>query len=83
MRSTLVALSRAASVAPVGVWINRESVRMALSREPWKFNSLGEALKHISSRMQIPLGRWIATSALLRDALYQTRLRDFFRESVS
>jgi hypothetical protein len=65
-------------IVPVGVWINRESVRMALRREPQRFNSLGEALRHISTRMQIPIGRWIRSSALLRDALYQTRLRDFF-----
>jgi len=69
-------------IVPVGVWINRESVRMALRREPRRFDSLREALRHISSRMQIPLGKWIRSSALLRDFLYQTRLREFFNESA-
>lgn len=69
-------------IVPVGVWINRESVRMALRGRPRRFGSLSDALKHISSRMQIPLGRWIRSSALLMDALYQTRLREFFREGA-
>jgi hypothetical protein len=64
-------------IVPVGVWINRESVRMALRRDPKKFNTLGEALGHISGRLKIPIERWVRTSALLRDALYQMKMGKF------
>jgi hypothetical protein len=62
---------------PVGVWINRESVRMALRKEPKKFGALLEALQYLSTRMQVPIAKWIETSALLKDALYQTKLGRF------
>ena len=64
-------------IVPVGVWINRESVRMALRKEPKKFGTLLEALQYLSTRMQVPVAKWIETSALLKDALYQTKLGRF------
>jgi hypothetical protein len=64
-------------IVPVGVWINRESVRMALRHDPKKFNTLGEALGHISGRLKIPIESWVKTSALLRDALYQMKMGKF------
>ncbi|MBO3804178.1 MAG: hypothetical protein JTT11_10000 [Candidatus Brockarchaeota archaeon] len=67
-------------IVPVGVWINRESVRAALRKEPKKFGTLSEALQHISTRMRVPISSWVSTSALLKDALYQKRLRTFFSE---
>jgi hypothetical protein len=36
-------------------------------------------LLHISHQFQIPLLRWIQTSKLLQDALYQKKLTEYFR----
>jgi len=64
-------------IMPIGVWNVRESVRKAL-REPYqKFDTLDQALLFISSKMDIPLQRWIKNSAVLKDKLYQKRLEDF------
>jgi hypothetical protein len=64
-------------IVPVGVWINRESVRAALRKDPKKFNTLHEALQYISTRLKVPLAKWIETSAVIRNALYQTKLNRF------
>ncbi len=64
-------------IMPVGVWNVRENIRNALSKDPRKFDTLREALDYSSTRMAIPVGRWIKNSSLLKDALYQKRLEDF------
>ena len=64
-------------ILPVGVWNVRENVREALRHEPSKFETLQGALGHIMRRMDIPLRRWIRTSGVLKDRLYQRRLEDF------
>ena len=64
-------------IMPVGVWNVRENVRAAVGREPRKFSTLSEALRHISTGMDIPMKRWINTSGVLKDMLYQRRLEDF------
>jgi len=66
-------------ILPVGVWHAREGIRAALRSAPRKFSGLREALNHVSTRLKIPLERWIETSALLRQALYQTKLSSFIR----
>ncbi|UCH90329.1 MAG: hypothetical protein JSV49_08840 [Thermoplasmata archaeon] len=65
-------------ILPVGVWNVRENVRAALRTRPFTFNTLEEALKHISTRFDIPRKRWILNSAILKDKLYQKRIDDFF-----
>ena len=40
-------------ITPLGVWINRESVREALKRRPAKFNNLRDAIDYISRRFSI------------------------------
>jgi len=68
-------------IMPVGVWQVRENVRNAMRQTPLKFNTLNEALTRISSQFQIPLQRWITSSKLLQDALFQKRLTQYFGKS--
>ena len=64
-------------ILPVGVWNVRENVRAALKNPPRRFHSLKDALTHVSCMMDIPISRWIRSSAVLKDALYQRRIEDF------
>ena len=64
-------------ILPVGVWNVRENVREALRSRPHKLPSLNSALTHVSTVMDIPISRWVRSSAVLKDALYQRRLEDF------
>ncbi|NLI74066.1 MAG: hypothetical protein GX369_04755 [Euryarchaeota archaeon] len=64
-------------IMPVGVWNVRENVRAALMTEPHRFETLQQALAHISGRMEIPMETWIAHSGILRDFLSQRRIDDY------
>ena len=64
-------------IMPIGVWNVRESVRKALTQDFIKFDTLDKTLMFISSKMDIPLQRWIKNSAVLKNNLYQKRLEDF------
>jgi hypothetical protein len=64
-------------IVPVGVWNVRENVRRALRREPRKFDTLREALYYASTRLAIPMERWIRRSVILQDMLHQRRIEDF------
>lgn len=64
-------------VMPVGVWNVRENVRAALTTAPSRFETLQQALAHISGRMEIPMDTWIANSGILRDYLTQRRIDDY------
>ena len=66
-------------IMPVGVWNVRENVRNAMAREPRRFESLREVLGYVSTRLDIPVDRWIAESEVLRGMLFQKRLEDFVR----
>jgi hypothetical protein len=66
-------------IMPVGVWQVRENVRNAMRQIPLKFNTLNEALARIASQFQIPLQRWMQTSKLLQEALFQKRLTEYFK----
>jgi hypothetical protein len=59
------------------VWNVRENVRRALCADGFEFNTLKEALSHISTRLEIPMSRWIRNSAVLKDLMYQRRIEDF------
>jgi len=63
-------------ILPVGVWNVRENVRAALKTRPRRFQTLKDALTHVSTYMDIPVSRWIKNSAILKDALYQRRVDD-------
>jgi len=67
-------------ILPVGVWFTRESIRKALKNKPKKFDSLTEALKYISTKLDIPVKEWIKNSYLLKGLIYQRKLVDFFKQ---
>lgn len=64
-------------IAPLGVWINRECIREALRKDGKRFNTLREALDHVSSRFDIGIGEWIGNSNLLKSEVYQERLTKY------
>jgi hypothetical protein len=63
---------------PVGVWNVRENVRNALRNPPMRFNTLQEALEHIGTKLDIGIPRWIKQSDVLKDAIYQKRIDDYY-----
>jgi len=65
-------------ITPLGVWINRESVREALKRKSVKFNNLRGVIDYISRRFSIGIDEWIKTSTLLKEALYQEKITKYF-----
>ncbi len=79
-QATVIVLreARPGYIMPIGVWQVRENVRNAMRQKPFMFKSLAESLQFIGSRFEIPLGRWIRQSELLKRALFQKTLTDFF-----
>jgi len=65
-------------IMPVGVWQVRENVRNAMRQKPFTFNTLNDALNFIANKFQIPMQQWIMRSELLKNALFQKRITDFF-----
>jgi len=63
---------------PLGVWQVRENVRDALKKNPERFGSIKEALEAISGKLRIPLHRWVNRSVLLRRAMNQRKITDWF-----
>jgi hypothetical protein len=82
-QATVIVLreARPGYIMPVGVWQVRENVRNAMMHVPIKFNTLEEALKRVSTQLEIPLKRWINQSSLLKSILYQRRITDYFRQN--
>ncbi len=66
-------------ILPVGVWNVRLNVKETLKNKPLKFDKMEDALKYISTKLNIPLKVWIKNSHLLRRLLYQKRLLDFIQ----
>ena len=64
-------------ILPVGVWNVRESVRHAMKTEPQKFDTLQKALNYASTKLTIPLRKWIENSEMLKRALFQRKITDF------
>ena len=79
-QATVVVLreARPGYIMPVGVWQVRENVRNAMRQTPFRFKSLDKSLKFIGGRFEIPLPRWIQQSEILKNALFQKRITDFF-----
>ncbi len=79
-QATVIVLreARPGYIMPIGVWQVRENVRNAMRQTPFRFKTLGESLKQIASRFEIPMRRWIQQSELLKKALYQKKISDFF-----
>ena len=79
-QATVVVLreARPGYIMPVGVWQVRENVRNAMRNVPYKYNTLNEALNRIASRFEIPIQRWVLQSEILKNALFQKKITDFF-----
>ena len=58
---------------PLGVWRFRELCREALKGEPIRTSNMDEALTFLSSRLRLPIQRWIRISEVLR--YHRTQLR--------
>jgi len=84
-QATVVVLreARPGYIMPVGVWQVRENVRNAMRQKPFLFKTIGESLDFISGRFEIPLRRWIRQSELLKRALFQRKITDFFSNSAN
>ena len=82
-QATVIVLreARPGYIMPIGVWQVRENVRNAMRQKPFLFKSLAESLHFIADRFEIPIQRWIRQSELLKRALFQKRITDFFRVS--
>jgi len=80
-QATVIVLreARPGYIMPIGVWQVRENVRNAMHQKPFLFKSLAESLQFIGSRFEIPMQRWIMQSELLKQALFQKKITDFFR----
>ena len=80
-QATVIVLreARPGYIMPIGVWQVRENVRNAMRQKPYKFNTLNESLKFIGGRFEIPMQQWISQGKLLRQALFQRRISDFFQ----
>ncbi len=80
-QATVIVLreARPGYIMPIGVWQVRENVRNAMRQKPYLFKSLAESLQFIAGRFEIPIHRWIRQSELLKKALFQKKITDFFR----
>ena len=80
-QATVIVLreARPGYIMPIGVWQVRENVRNAMRQKPYQFKSLAESLQFIGGRFEIPMQRWILQSELLKRALFQKKITDFFR----
>jgi len=79
-QATVVVLreARPGYIMPIGVWQVRENVRNAMRQKPFEFKTLNDSLKFIAGRLEIPLDQWIVQGKLLRQALFQKKISDFF-----
>ncbi len=62
---------------PMGVWVIRETIRGALKNKPAKFDTLGEALTHMKSKLKLPFERYKKESRLLSNIRHQRTLAHF------
>ncbi len=84
-QATVIVLreARPGYIMPIGVWQVRENVRNAMKQKPYLFKSLAESLQFIGGRFEIPIQRWILQSELLKRALFQKKMTDFFYANPS
>ncbi len=84
-QATVIVLreARPGYIMPIGVWQVRENVRNAMRQKPYQFKTLNDSLKFISGRFEIPMQQWIVQGKLLRHALFQKRISDFFASATT
>lgn len=66
---------------PLGVFNVRENVRNAMEQMPKDFDSLKDALWHVSKKLHLPMKRYVTQGDLLNEMLHrrQSRLDDFLK----
>ncbi|MGQ0796813.1 MAG: Nre family DNA repair protein [Methanobacteriota archaeon] len=69
-------------IMPMGVWNVREHVREALRRPPRRFATMRDALEYVATRLDIPVARYVRTSAVLKHVLYQRTFDDYGPDDV-
>jgi DNA repair protein NreA len=62
---------------PVGVWNVREHVRTALRQKPRPFSTMKETLRYLSTRLDIPMERYVRIGEVLRYILRQRTFDDY------
>jgi len=61
-----------------GVWVIREAVKVALTKEPFVFETLDQAKNFINQRIRNGINYWLKESKLHTEIKCQKRLFDFF-----
>lgn len=69
--------ARPGYLMPIGVWIVREAVRMALRRRPATFDTAEEALAYMFSKLKISPAEWVRVSKLLSDLRKQEKITKY------
>lgn len=86
LQSGLIVLREAYSdYVPLGVFNVRENMRYAMA-EPYKeFETLKSAMEYLSTKLKIPINKYVKESNLLNDMLHskQTTLDAFFKKPVN
>lgn len=62
-----------------GVWVIRETVKEALTKEPYVFDSLEQATEFINQRIRNGINHWLKHSELYKEIKTQKRITDFFK----
>ena len=61
--------------APLGVWVIREAVRSAMKKKPRTFDTVENAIDHVTKEVRIK--KWHFSSRLLENRKRQRRISDF------
>jgi len=64
-------------IMPVGVWNVREHVRAALRGRPASFPTMAATLAHLTTRLDIPMERYVRISEVLKHVIYQRTFDEF------
>jgi hypothetical protein len=64
---------------PLGVWFVRENVRSMFKGVARVFDDLRSCLMYLKNFLVVQPKRWVEESAILRDALLQRRIDDYFK----
>ena len=57
----------------------RETVKEALTKEPYVFDSLKQATEFINQRIRNGINHWLKHSELYKEIKTQKRITDFFK----
>ena len=68
-------------ILPVGVWNIRESIRELLKTKPIKFDTFQKAMSHALKELTIPAKDWTSNSKIIRDALFQKKISQYFHKN--